>query len=101
VVRLLSGCGSLCVGAIAKRLDLTQSAVSQHLRILEEAGLVVPERKGMRVHYSIARSELGVALEGLAVMLVDGATDMDSTGIEQGGEGTCARAQTAAEDPKT
>ncbi len=65
LIRLLSRSGSLCVGAIAQRLDLTQSAVSQHLRILEEAGLVLPERRGMRVHYSIARSVLESWLEEL------------------------------------
>ena len=43
----------LCVGAIAGRLDITQGAVSQHLRILRDAGLVTAEKRGYYVHYKI------------------------------------------------
>ena len=45
--------GPLCVGALAGRLNLTSGAVSQHLRILRDAGLVVPEKRGYFVHYRI------------------------------------------------
>ena len=44
---------SLCVNAITGRLDMTQSAVSQHLRILKEAGLVRAEKRGYWMHYSV------------------------------------------------
>ena len=43
----------LCVGALAARLDITQGAVSQHLRILRDAGLVTAEKRGYYVHYMI------------------------------------------------
>jgi DNA-binding transcriptional ArsR family regulator len=43
----------LCVGALANKLNVTQSAVSQHLRILRHAGLVKGERRGTFMHYSI------------------------------------------------
>jgi DNA-binding transcriptional ArsR family regulator len=43
----------LCVGALAARLDITQSAVSQHLRILRNADLVASEKRGNYVHYRI------------------------------------------------
>lgn len=42
---------ALCVGAITARLGITQGAVSQHLRILREAGLIEAERRGYHVHY--------------------------------------------------
>ena len=45
--------GSLCVNALAHQLNVTQSAVSQHLRILRQAGLVRGERNGAFVHYSL------------------------------------------------
>jgi DNA-binding transcriptional ArsR family regulator len=48
----------LCVGALAYRLGVTHSAVSQHLRILREAGLVDGERQGYRVHYSLQRDRI-------------------------------------------
>jgi DNA-binding transcriptional ArsR family regulator len=41
------------VGAIAARLDVTQGAVSQHLRILRDAGLVTAEKRGYFVHYRL------------------------------------------------
>lgn len=49
---------SLCVGALAKRLGVTPGAVSQHLRALREAGLVVPEKRGYFVHYQVDRQAL-------------------------------------------
>ena len=45
--------GSLCVNALAHRLDVTQSAVSQHLRVLRQAGLVSSVRHGAFIHYSL------------------------------------------------
>jgi DNA-binding transcriptional ArsR family regulator len=48
----------LCVCAIALRLRITQSAVSQHLRVLKNAGLVTPNRDGFRVHYSVNAGKL-------------------------------------------
>jgi len=44
---------SLCVNAITAKLDMTQSAVSQHLRILKEAGLVQADKRGYWIHYSV------------------------------------------------
>jgi DNA-binding transcriptional ArsR family regulator len=43
----------LCVGALANKLGVSQSAVSQHLRILRQVGLVKGERRGTFMHYSI------------------------------------------------
>jgi DNA-binding transcriptional ArsR family regulator len=43
----------LCVNAMTKYLDVSQSAVSQHLRILKQARLVRGERRGSFVHYTL------------------------------------------------
>ena len=60
LVKLLTDCqpgvcsgGALCVNALAQRLGVTQSAVSQHLRILRQAGLVRGVRHGSFMHYSL------------------------------------------------
>jgi DNA-binding transcriptional ArsR family regulator len=45
--------GVLCVNALAARLDVTQGAVSQHLRIMRAAGLVSAEKRGYYVHYRL------------------------------------------------
>ena len=50
--------GALCVNALARRLGVTQSAVSQHLRILRQAGLVESDRHGTFVHYALNRDTL-------------------------------------------
>jgi ArsR family transcriptional regulator len=51
--RACSGTGFLCVNALARELGVTQSAVSQHLRVLRQAGLVHGIRHGRFVHYSL------------------------------------------------
>ena len=52
IVQLLTG-RALCVNALAARLDITQGAVSQHLRVMRDADLVVDERRGYHVHYRL------------------------------------------------
>jgi DNA-binding transcriptional ArsR family regulator len=44
---------ALCVNALAGLLGVTQSAISQHLRVLKSIGLVKGERRGYRIHYTI------------------------------------------------
>ena len=51
--RECQGQGFLCVNALAHRLGVTQSAVSQHLRVLRQAGLVSGVRHGAFVHYTL------------------------------------------------
>lgn len=52
IVRLLKE-HPQCVNALAKRLGLTQSAASQHLRVLREAGLVRSRKRGYWMHYEM------------------------------------------------
>jgi DNA-binding transcriptional ArsR family regulator len=52
------GKGPLCVNALAKQLEITQSAVSQHLRILKQAGLVRGVRHGAFIHYDLENEGL-------------------------------------------
>jgi DNA-binding transcriptional ArsR family regulator len=59
------GRGFLCVNALAHRLGVTQSAVSQHLRVLRQAGLVNGERRGVFVHYMLDRNALDRSLAAL------------------------------------
>jgi len=50
IVLLLKG-RTLCVNALAARLRITAAAVSQHLRVLRDAGIVTAEKRGYWVHY--------------------------------------------------
>lgn len=47
-----------CVNALARILKITPAAVSQHLRVLRDAGLVTAEKKGYFVHYQANTSKL-------------------------------------------
>ncbi len=47
-----------CVKALAKKLEMSESAVSQHLKKLREAGLVVGKKEGYWVHYTVQREQL-------------------------------------------
>ena len=49
---------ALCVNALAARLDVTPAAVSQHLRVLRDADLVVADKRGYYVHYQINEKTL-------------------------------------------
>lgn len=48
----------MSVNALAEALGVTQSAVSQHLRVLKGAGLVKDERQGYWIYYSLNRDVL-------------------------------------------
>jgi DNA-binding transcriptional ArsR family regulator len=44
---------SLCVNALARTLEITPAAVSQHLRVLRDADLVTADKRGYYVHYRV------------------------------------------------
>jgi DNA-binding transcriptional ArsR family regulator len=48
--------GPRAVGEIAAEVDVTQQAVSQHLAVLAEAGLVEARKVGTRSVYAIRRN---------------------------------------------
>ena len=50
ILRLVSG-AELSVGDIARRFDVTRPAISQHLRVMKEAGLVTERRDGTKRLY--------------------------------------------------
>ena len=43
----------MSVGALLEHVDLSQSALSQHLAVLREEGLVETRREAQQVHYSL------------------------------------------------
>ena len=58
-----------CVRSLARKLEISESAVSQHMKILRQAGLVIGEKKGQFTHYDINREcliSLGEELINLA-----------------------------------
>ncbi len=60
-----------CVRALANELGLAEATISQHLKVLREAGLLVGEKRGYFMHYSVERSvllELAKEIEALAAI---------------------------------
>ncbi|OGR00495.1 MAG: hypothetical protein A2505_00040 [Deltaproteobacteria bacterium RIFOXYD12_FULL_55_16] len=65
IIELLKANGALGVKEISNRLGITLPAVSQHLKILKQAGLVRSERQGYWIPYSINEE----AMEGCREVL--------------------------------
>ncbi len=53
IIELLKANGALGVKDISEKLGLTPPAISQHLKILKQAGMVRSERKGYWIPYTI------------------------------------------------
>lgn len=72
--------GGLAVGQLAKLVETPPNTMSTHLAILARAGLVVPERSGRVVTYSVAPG----VIKHLALFLLKRGSDgtaFDEAGI--------------------
>jgi len=78
----------LCVGAIAERLEVSQPSVSQHLKVLKQAGIVEDRRCGYHVHYTVNEELIRHTADFIAAMTVKHKGE-NPCGKE--GEGKCAR----------
>ncbi len=87
IVQLLKG-RALCVNALTACMDITQGAVSQHLRVMRDAGLVVDEKRGYFVHYRLNEEALAGWQEHIGTLLDPG----NGSGENMKGAGTCAAA---------
>jgi ArsR family transcriptional regulator len=65
ILRVLLASDSCLCGDIVEQLPLAQSTVSQHLKVLKEAGLITGEIDGPRVCYCADRE----ALAGLGMLI--------------------------------
>ena len=50
--------GELTVSGLTERAGVSQPAVSKHLRLLKEAGLISDRPDGRQTHYAVARGAL-------------------------------------------
>ena len=71
VLRLLRK-HDLTAGQIAESFDLAKSTMSGHFNVLREAGLIVAERRGTTVIYSLNVSALEEALAAAMELLGTG-----------------------------
>jgi len=58
ILRHLSGQGACCCKDVVEHLDLAQSTVSQHLKVLVDAGLVRFSPEQQRSRYTVDRDQV-------------------------------------------
>ena len=95
IAQLLKG-RVLCVNALAARLDVTQGAVSQHLRVMRDAGLVTDEKRGYYVHYRLNELTLATWREAILELL----DPTRGAGKLKKGTETCAAARKRRKDAR-
>jgi ArsR family transcriptional regulator, arsenate/arsenite/antimonite-responsive transcriptional repressor len=71
IIRLLLGRESCFCGEIVEHLPLAQPTVSQHLKVLKDAGLIEGEIDGLRTCYCANRQRLARLSDLLDAMLAD------------------------------
>ncbi len=57
-----------CVRSLSRKLGITESAVSQHLKVLREGGLAYCERCGHHMHYFPSQGALDFLAEAFSLM---------------------------------
>lgn len=60
-----------CVRGLANKLNLSEATISQHLKVMREAGLLAGEKRGYFMHYNVERTvlhELAGEIEALAAI---------------------------------
>ncbi len=62
----------LSVGQLNERMDLSQSALSQHLAVLRRDGLVSTRREAQTIYYSLAQGPAGRLIETLHGIYCEG-----------------------------
>src|SRR6185503_16130493 len=70
----------LTAGEIAARFEMSKPAISKHLQILENAGLVASEKRGQFVHYSLVRENLANTLNGFVQKICPVSTPLKREG---------------------
>lgn len=64
------GEGPLEVNELARKLDVAQSAASQHLSSMRNVGLVEAVRDGRSVHYRLADPDVLIACDAMRAVIV-------------------------------
>ncbi|GAW91256.1 ArsR/SmtB family transcription factor [Calderihabitans maritimus] len=82
IIKLLAE-KELCVCELEFILNLTQSAVSQHLRVLKEVGLVLERREGQWVFYSLDLEALVNQIQEFPLFLKEDLAQIGALALER------------------
>ena len=99
IVRLLAE-RSLCVGALANLVGVSAGAVSQHLRVLRDAGLVEAHRRGFFIHYRVAPGARGRVQQLMKDIFLVSKDALSKPSRTKGGR-RCAARRRSAKSRKT
>jgi DNA-binding transcriptional ArsR family regulator len=67
------------VGVIAETIEVSRPAVSQHLKVLKDAGLVAERRSGRERLYRIDPDGIGRARAAIEIFLVNELDDLETS----------------------
>ena len=81
IMRLLLAHDVCYCGQLVDELGLAQATVSQHLKMLKDAGLIVGEIEGLRICYCASRDRLA-ELHHLVGTVLEEAVEVDPTGCD-------------------
>jgi ArsR family transcriptional regulator, arsenate/arsenite/antimonite-responsive transcriptional repressor len=79
IMRLLLAHDACYCGQLVDELPLAQATVSQHLKVLKDAGLIAGEIDGLRTSYCAGRGRLA-ELHELVGALLEEAVGVDTSG---------------------
>jgi ArsR family transcriptional regulator, arsenate/arsenite/antimonite-responsive transcriptional repressor len=69
IVQAIAHTQERCCGDLARDVPITQATVSQHLKVLTDAGLVEPRRQGQFTYYRMRRDVFDAYQRTLAAVL--------------------------------
>lgn len=72
MIQELAAAGELSCGQVGQRFPLSQPTISHHLKVLNDAGLLVVRREGQHVFVSVNQRLVTTVLESLPARLLIG-----------------------------
>ena len=79
ILARLAELGEAPVGTIAESFDISRPAVSQHLKVLKDAGIVTERRAGRERLYRIDPEGLSRVRTAIEVFLINELDDIESS----------------------
>ena len=68
-ILLLLSKRNICAKGISKHLDISEAAVSQHIKVLKDVGLIVGYKKGYYVVYDLNKEILENAIDFIKLLI--------------------------------
>lgn len=63
--------GPKCVCKLNENIEFSQANLSQHLKILKDAGILKSEKVGMNIHYRISSEQIKNIIDSVDKFVID------------------------------